>query len=100
MDLFCIADKDSCLGFKLAGLQTYEVSTRPEALEALKVARANKQVGIILVTEKAAALVSDEIGMHIEENPMPLVLEVPSRGVIRKRKSAAELLKELVGIGV
>ncbi len=100
MEIFCIADPDSSLGFKLAGVQTYEVVSRSEAVEALKVARAVKDVGIILVTDKAAAMIPDEIQLHIEENPLPLILEVPSRGAVKKHKSAAELLKELVGIGV
>ena len=54
MTFFCIADKDSSLGFKLAGIETIEVSTRADAAEALQVARADKNTGIILVTEKAA----------------------------------------------
>ena len=100
MVLFCIADKESSLGFKLVGIETLEVTTRSEAVEALKVARATKDVGIILVTEKAASFIADELQVHLEENPLPLVLEVPSRGLAHKRKSAAELLKELVGMGV
>ncbi|MCU0651187.1 MAG: V-type ATP synthase subunit F [Candidatus Omnitrophica bacterium] len=100
MTFFCIADKESGLGFRLAGIETMEVSGKPDALEALAVARADKDVGIILVTEKAASYLGDEVKAHIQEDPLPLVLEVPSRGLIRKHKSAAELLKELVGIGM
>jgi vacuolar-type H+-ATPase subunit F/Vma7 len=100
MTFFCIADKESGLGFRLAGIETREVTTKPEAIEALRVARLTKDVGIILITEKAASFVRDQIEEHISEEPIPLVLEVPSRGEIRKRKSAAELLKELVGIGI
>jgi V/A-type H+-transporting ATPase subunit F len=100
MNFFCIADKDSSLGFKLAGIETIEVSTRADAAEALQVARADKNTGIILVTEKAAVFLGEDIKTHIHENPLPLVLEVPSRGSLKKHKSAAELLKELVGIGM
>jgi V/A-type H+/Na+-transporting ATPase subunit F len=100
MTFFCIADKESSLGFKLAGIETIEVSTRPDALEALQVARADKNTGIILVTEKAAVFLEEEMKAHIQADPLPLILEVPSRGKIKKHKSAAELLKELVGIGM
>jgi V/A-type H+-transporting ATPase subunit F len=100
MTFFCIADKESSLGFKLAGIETIEVSARPDALEALQVARANKETGIILVTERAASFLGDEIKAHTHTNPLPLVLEVPSRGLIKKHKSAAELLRELVGLGI
>jgi vacuolar-type H+-ATPase subunit F/Vma7 len=100
MTFFCIADKESSLGFRLAGIETIEVNARPDALEALQVARANKKTGIILVTEKAASFLHEEIKAHIQADPLPLVLEVPSRGLIKKHKSAAELLRELVGMGM
>jgi vacuolar-type H+-ATPase subunit F/Vma7 len=100
MTFFCIADKESSLGFRLAGIETREVSTKPEVIEALKVARLTKDVGIILITEKAASFVREEIEHRIAGEPIPLVLEVPSRGSTGKKKSAAELLKELVGIGI
>jgi vacuolar-type H+-ATPase subunit F/Vma7 len=100
MTFFCIADKESSLGFKLSGITTMEVSTRLEALEALRVAKATKDVGVILITEKAAAQIREEVKGHITEKPIPLILEVPSRGQTPRRKSAAELLKELAGIGI
>jgi vacuolar-type H+-ATPase subunit F/Vma7 len=100
MTFFCIADKESSLGFRLAGIETREVATKPEAVEALRVARLTKDVGIILITEKAASFVREEIEERISKDPIPLVLEVPSRGEVSKRKSAGELLKELVGIGI
>ncbi len=98
MIFFCIADKESSLGFKLSGIETREVSTRLEALEALRVARATKDIGVILITGDAAAYIKEEVKEHITEKPIPLILEVPSRGQMPKRKSAAELLKELAGI--
>ncbi len=100
MNICCIADKDSSLGFRLAGVETMEASTQKEALEALQVYRADKQMGIILITEKVMDFLSEELKEKILENPIPLILEIPSRGQIRKKKSAAELLKELVGLGV
>ncbi len=100
MNFFCIADRESALGFKLCGVQTMQAHTRREALEALQVARANKEAGIILVTEKVADLIREEMQQHIDNNPIPLLLELPSRGTTRKRASAAELLKQLAGVGV
>jgi V/A-type H+/Na+-transporting ATPase subunit F len=97
MTFFCIADKESSAGFKLAGVNTREVSVRQEALQALNSAKADKDVGIIMVTEKAAALMREEVKNHIAGNPIPLILEVPSRGQVAKRTSSAELLKELAG---
>jgi V/A-type H+/Na+-transporting ATPase subunit F len=98
MNFFCIADKESGLGFRLAGIATREVESRPEALDALAAARADKELGIILVTARAADLMREEISLQISENPLPLVLEIPSKGEVRPRKSAAELLRQIAGM--
>ncbi|MGE5308991.1 MAG: V-type ATP synthase subunit F [Deltaproteobacteria bacterium] len=98
MVFFCIADRESGLGFRLAGVETRDVSSRDEALDALSAARSDKDVGIILITSKAADLVRDEVSEHISLNPMPLILEVPSKGDFRPRKSAGELLRQIAGM--
>jgi V/A-type H+/Na+-transporting ATPase subunit F len=98
MNFFCIADRESGLGFRLAGVQIREVATRPEALEALGAARASKDIGIILITGKAADLVREEIAQQISAAPLPLILEVPSRGEHRPRRSASELLRQIAGM--
>ena len=98
MNFFCIADKESGLGFRLAGISTREVDSRAEALDAFAAARGDKELGIILVTAKAADLMREEIALQINENPVPLVLEIPSKGEIRPRKSAAELLRQIAGV--
>lgn len=100
MIFFCIADKESSLGFKFAGLQTREVTTRNEAMEALRVALAMENVGIIIITEKPAALVREEVDKLLYRQGLPLILEVPSRTGPGRRKSAGEYLKEMVGLSI
>ncbi len=98
MEFFCIADRESGLGFRLAGIRTREVLTRDDALGALREARGAGDVGIILITGKAADLVRPEIEQQITANPVPLVLEIPSRGERRTRRSAGELLRQIAGM--
>ena len=100
MNFFCIADSASSLGFKLAGVETREVSARSEALEALKVATAAENVGIILVTQKAASLIESELEELMYSKKLPLILEIPSRGEGRKRKSVGEVLKKAIGVSI
>lgn len=100
MHFFCIADSESSLGFKLAGVETREVSSRSETLEALKVASSSENVGVILVTHKAASLVESEIDELIYSKSLPLVLVVPSRGAEMKAKSVGEVLKKAIGISI
>ena len=101
MHFFCIADSASSLGFKLAGVETREVSARSEALEALKVAVSSEGVGVILVTQKAASFVERELDELLYSKSLPLVLEIPSRGVETKRpRSVGEILKKAIGISI
>ena len=100
MHFFCIADSASSLGFKLAGVETREVSARSEALEALKVAASTENVGVILVTQKAASLMESELDELMYSKKLPLILEIPSRGEERKRKSVGEVLKKAIGISI
>lgn len=100
MIFFCIADPDSSIGFKLSGVETREVSNRSEALEALSVALAIEDIGIVLVTEKAASLMRTEIDNLIYNKQLPLILELPSRGTTKKTTSAGEYLKRAIGVNV
>lgn len=100
MHFFCIADSASSLGFKLAGVETREVSARSEALEALKVAVSSEGVGVILVTQKAASFIGAELDELLYSRSLPLVLEIPSNGVETKSKSTGEILKKAIGINI
>ncbi len=100
MHFFCIADSASSLGFKLAGVQTREVSARSEALAALKIAASSEGVGIILVTQKAASFIEKELDEMLYSKSLPLVLEIPSCGVETKTRSVGEVLKKAIGISV
>ena len=100
MHFFCIADSASSLGFKLAGVETREVSARSEALEALKVAASSEGVGVILVTQKVASLIEEEMEGLLYSKSLPLVLEIPSYGMKAKARSAGEVLKKAIGISV
>lgn len=100
MTFFCIADPDSSLGFKFAGVETREAHTRPEAEEALRVGLAMQGVGVILVTGKIADFLRAEIESRIYTPQLPLILEVPSRGEASRQRKAGELLKKAIGISV
>lgn len=100
MTFYCISDTDSGLGFRLAGVETREVSNRIEALEALEACRVIEDIGILLVTAKAASLIRDELDKIIYQSQNPLILEIPSRGDIKKSRSVGDFLKEIIGVSV
>lgn len=100
MKFFCIADNDSVLGFKLAGIEARGVSSRQEAVTAFNQAIALKDVGVILVTYNAAEYIRDEISAQVYQKELPLVLEIPSRDKAGKPRSANEFLKSAIGMSV
>jgi vacuolar-type H+-ATPase subunit F/Vma7 len=100
MNFFCIADKDSSPGFKLMGLEVREASTKPEALEALSVALATPDTGIIIVTDKLSGFLREKIDEYIYKHENPLILEVPSRTSLGSGKSISEFVKEAIGIKI
>jgi vacuolar-type H+-ATPase subunit F/Vma7 len=100
MNFFCIADRESALGFKFSGVETREVSTKSEAKDALSTALSSENVGIIIVTEQAASYIRDEISGLVYKQELPLILEVPSRSSIKKAKGTTGFLKEIMGVGI
>jgi vacuolar-type H+-ATPase subunit F/Vma7 len=100
MNFLCIADKASSLGFRFAGIETREVSTRGDALGALKVALAAENIGVIIVTEKVSDFIREEIDQLIYEQSLPLILEVPSRGQPGKERNLGEFLKQAIGVSI
>jgi vacuolar-type H+-ATPase subunit F/Vma7 len=100
MTFFCIADKDSALGFRFAGIETREIASRSEAREALKVAMAVEDVGVIIVTEKVSSYLREEVDELMYEHDLPLIMEVPSRGMKRSRRTATEFVKRAIGISI
>ena len=65
MRFFCIADKDSSLGFRLAGVETREVTTKAEAVEAFQVALATDEIGILVITEKDLSVPANPSNVRI-----------------------------------
>ncbi|MDP2980872.1 MAG: V-type ATP synthase subunit F [Candidatus Omnitrophota bacterium] len=100
MTFFCITDKESSIGFRLAGVNTREVSSRSDGLEALKAALATEEAGVLLVTEKAASFLRQELNNLMYKNQLPLILELPSRGGSAKRRSVGDYLKDIIGVSV
>lgn len=101
MKFFVIGDRDTILGFKLAGVEGRAVTGAFEAREALKVATSTEGVGIIIITERIADLIREEVDKYIYGTTVPLVIEIPDRqGSLEGKKSISELVKEAVGMKI
>lgn len=101
MKFFVIGDEDTVLGFRLVGVQGRAVKTALESREALKVATSTPDVGIIIITERIAQHIREDVDKYIYETTTPLVIEIPDReGPLPERKTVPELIREAVGIRV
>ena len=100
MEFFCIADRESSLGFRLAGLDTRDVSSKEEADKAWQEALAKPGLGIVLITNKAADFIRAEIDKIVYERELPLILEIPSKGGRVEGGGVEDFLKSALGINI
>jgi V/A-type H+-transporting ATPase subunit F len=101
MKFYVIGDRQTVLGFRLVGIDGTDVETREEALGALKAAVAEKEVGIILITEAIAAQVRDEVEARLYGMGFPLVLEIPDLlGPSADRPPLEDIVRKAIGITI
>ena len=79
--LAVIGDKDSILGFKTIGVDTYPVTNSDEALKAIKKLVAN-EYGVIFMTEELAGEMQDVLD-ELKKRFLPAVVLIPnSKGTL------------------
>ena len=97
MQVLVIADHTTCLAFSLGGIRTRTVKGREETVAALKFAIENQTIGLVLITEKIAALVRQDVDKILYTMHRPLVVEIPdTTGSLPGRLSAGELMISLM----
>jgi len=80
MKMFLISDNvDTFTGLRLVGVGGAVVHEREEIEEALGKAMEDKDIGIIIVTEKIAGTARDAINQIKSKMGVPLVIEIPDR---------------------
>ena len=99
MRFFCIGDEDVVTGFRFAGIRGRIVTDEGGAKEAFEDAIHSEDIGILIVTEKVAAMLEDEILNWQQANDYPLIVDIPDLGGhIAKRKTLMDAIREAVGI--
>ncbi len=101
MKFFCIADEDTALGFRLAGIESRVVKTPEQAQKAINEALVEPDCGIVIINEKVADWIRSQIDKIRMEVSRPLIVEIPGpEGPKEGRKSLREFVQEAVGISV
>lgn len=98
---YVIGDESTVSGFGLAGVEGEVVETVDEARAALKKAFASPDIGIIIIPEKLAAGMREDVEGYIFGRAFPLVVEIPDRtGPMEGRVSIRQMVRSAVGISV
>jgi len=99
MKYFIIGDEDTVLGFGMVGVQGRVVRNQDEARTAFNLALEDGEIGIIIITERAAGLIRELVERFIFTETFPLIVEIPDRtGPYPGRKSIREMVNAAIGI--
>ena len=101
MKYFIIGDEDAVLGFGMVGVQGQAASTPDDAKEAFNQAISDKDVGIIIMTERTAGLIRSTIDRFLFKEAFPLIVEIPDRsGAVSGRIGIREIVTASIGIKI
>lgn len=100
MKMYLISDNvDTYTGMRLTGVEGVVVHEREEVKEALDRVVQDKEIGILLITEKFGRDFPDLINEIKLSYKTPLVVEVPDRhGTGRKPDFITSYVNEAIGI--
>ena len=99
MKYFIIGDEDSVLGFGMVGVKGKLVSNAQEAEEAFQSVLQDREVGIVVITERIAELIRPQVDRYMFTEVFPLIVEIPDRlGQIVGKLNLRETVNRAIGI--
>lgn len=100
MKMYLISDNiDTQIGMRLAGIDGVVLHDHDGVLETLKKVIADESIGIVMLTEKAAALVRSEVQELKMTLHRPLLVEIPDRHGSRDiAESINNMVQESIGL--
>ena len=94
-----IGDEDAVLGFGMVGVKGSIAESPAEAEEAFRSILEDREVGIVIITERVAELIRPQVDRFIFTNTFPLIVEIPDRkGRITGKPGIREMVNEAIGI--
>lgn len=100
MKMFLISDNiDTCTGMRLAGVDGVVVHDKQVLSEKLSDVLADKDLGILLITEKLSQQFPEVINDIKLNRKLPLVVEIPDRhGTGRRPDFITAYVNEAIGL--
>ena len=99
MKYFIIGDEDSVLGFGMVGVKGQIVNNAQESEEAFRSVLEDREVGIVVITERIAELIRPLVDQYMFTQVFPLIVEIPDRlGQIAGKRNLRETVNKAIGI--
>jgi V/A-type H+-transporting ATPase subunit F len=100
MRAFLVSDNhDTVVGLRLAGIPGVIVHGPEETTEAVLDALKVPELGLLVVTEKAAAAAPEIVGHLRERGELPLVVVIPDRhGTSRDSDYLTRYVRDAIGV--
>lgn len=99
MRYFVIGDEDTVLGFGLVGVDGTTAGTEEEAHRAFDRALEDREIGVVVITERCADLMRTTVEQYLFTQDFPLILEIPDRtGKLPNRPTLRETANRAIGI--
>lgn len=102
MRFYLISDNvDTQKGMRLAGIEGVVVHGRDDVLNAIDSCILDNTLGIILLTEKLAALIPSRLDEMRRTGHLPLIVVVPDRhGTQREPDSITKYVRDAIGVKI
>ena len=99
---YLISDNtDTLVGMRLAGITGVVLHEKNEVLEECKKCLSNKNIGILILTEKIFDLIPDDVMQAKLKRKFPLIVEIPDRhGLRRDEDFITKYINESIGISI
>lgn len=100
MQMYLISDNvDTYTGMRLAGVDGIVIHSKKHLKEQLEKVMANKEIGVVLITEKLSSEFPDIIAEIKLHRRLPLIVEIPDRhGTGRKADFITSYVSEAIGL--
>ncbi len=101
MKLLVIGNSEAAQGFSLVGVHGQVATTAEEVNQALDNGLANRDVGIILVTQDVGRLIEARMDRLKLRSTVPLVVEIPGpQGVSPDQPTLSDIVLRAIGIKI
>ncbi|HEU23878.1 MAG: ATP synthase subunit F [Mesoaciditoga sp.] len=102
MRFFLISDNiDTYTGMRLAGINGVVLHKKDEIISKIYEIRKDKDVGVLLITEKISEMIPEELDKLRKSRTLPIVTVIPDRhGSRRSKDFLTKYVQEAIGVKV